>query len=64
MEKILNFLDGKKSVIIAILGAVVVWITKENLVDLATAELLMAVIGILGGGASYVTKLGNFGKKQ
>lgn len=56
MKTILQFLDGKKTVIVAILGAVVVWVTKENWVDLFTGEMLMTVIAILGGTASYATK--------
>ncbi len=56
LKTILNFLDGKKTVIVAILGALVVWITKENWVDLPSAEMLMAMIAILGGSASYATK--------
>ena len=56
MRQILLFLQGKKTVIVAILGAVVVWVSKENWVDFFTAEMLMTVIAILGGGASYATK--------
>ncbi|MFA5185346.1 MAG: hypothetical protein WC551_02575 [Patescibacteria group bacterium] len=53
---LLELLDGKKTVIVAILGALVVWVSKEGWVDLYTAEMFMAVIGILGGSASYATK--------
>jgi hypothetical protein len=56
MKQILLFLEGKKTVVVAVLGAVVVWVSKENWVDLFTAEMLMTVIAILGGSASYATK--------
>ena len=56
LKELLALLDGKKTVIVSILGAIVVWVSKENWVDLYTAEMLMAVIGILGGSASYATK--------
>ena len=55
LKELLAILDGKKTVIVAVLGAIVVWVSKENWVDLYTAEMLMAVIGILGGSASYAT---------
>jgi hypothetical protein len=56
MLTILKFLDGKKTVITAILGAIIVWVSKENWIDLPTAEMLMAIIAILGGTASHATK--------
>jgi hypothetical protein len=56
LKTLLAFLDGKKTVIVAIFGALVVWVSKEGWVDLFTAEMLMTVIGIIGGSASYATK--------
>lgn len=56
IEKVLRWLDGKKTVIVAILGAIVVWISKENWIDLFTAEMMMTILAILGGTASAATK--------
>ena len=56
LKKTLTLLDGWKSLIIAILSAVVVWVTAENWIDLLTAEMLMTVLAILGKGASVATK--------
>lgn len=56
MNKVLKFLDGKKTIILGVLSAVVVWVTAENWIDLLTAEMLMTVLTILGGSASIATK--------
>jgi hypothetical protein len=56
IKYILLVLDGKKTLIVAILGMVVIWVSKEAWIDLPTAELLMGIVGLIGGGASYATK--------
>lgn len=56
IKYILALLDGKKTVIVAILAMVVIWVSKEAWIDLPTAEMLMGIVGLLGGGASYATK--------
>jgi hypothetical protein len=55
LEKILKLLDGRKTITVGVLSAIVVWITAENWIDLLTAEMLMTILTLLGGGASVAT---------
>ena len=51
---ILDLIQGKKATIFAILNAIIVYLLARNIIDPNLAELLAAIIVILGGSANYV----------
>lgn len=58
-HQILDFLDGKKSTILAITAAILSYAVAGNIIDADLGALLQTILSILGGGAVYATnKLG------
>ena len=55
IELILNFLDGKKSTILAISAVVISYAVASGLIEASLGALLQTIISILGGGAVYAT---------
>ena len=55
MEKILLFLDGKKSTILAISSVVLSYLVASGILDAQLGAALQTIISILAGGAVYAT---------
>ena len=55
MYKILEFLHGKKAIILGVSGAVLIYLTKETVISGNLAMLLQTILAILGGGADVAT---------
>lgn len=55
LAKLLAFLDGKKSIILAIAGPVLAYLVKINAIDVDLGLLLSTILSVLAGGAKVVT---------
>jgi len=55
MGQVLEWLHGKKAIIIGICGVVIVYLMKESLIDENLAMALQAILTLLGGGADVMT---------
>jgi hypothetical protein len=55
MEKLLTFLDGKKSVILAIIAAILSYMVASNVISASLGALFQTIISLLAGGAVYAT---------
>jgi len=55
MTSILQWLDGKKAVLLAIAGLVVGYLTTANILDSQLGALILSILNILAGGAAYAT---------
>lgn len=55
MEKVLNFLDGKKAIILAICGAILSYLVAGDVITPNLGALIQTILSILGGGAVYAT---------
>lgn len=53
--KIIEFLSGKKTTIVAIIALIVTYLLKENIIDINLAGLLDGILVILAGGANIAT---------
>lgn len=59
MEKLvslLNYLDGKKAVILSISALVLSYLVTAGVLEPSLGTLLQSILSILGGGAVYATK--------
>ncbi len=56
LQKIVDFLHGKKAVIIGVFGLVVAYLVQEGQVSPNLGTLLSGIIALLGGGADFATK--------
>lgn len=54
MTKVLDFLRGKKATIFAILGAIVVFLLGRGYIQQDLADLISAILVILGAGVNAV----------
>lgn len=61
MDKVLQFLDGRKAIILAIAGLIIGYLSTTNVIDDQLAALILAILNILGGSAAYATEA-KFGK--
>jgi hypothetical protein len=61
MTQILQWLDGKKTVILAIVGAIIGYLVAAGTISGQLGTLILAILNILGGGAVVATNavLGN-----
>jgi len=55
LEPVLKYLQGKKTIIIAIASLIITYSLGERFVSQNLAYLLNGILIILGGGASYLT---------
>lgn len=53
MEKLINYLSGKKSTIFSIAQSIVVYLVATGQIDNDTAVLVTSVITALAGGTNY-----------
>lgn len=56
MQKILTWLDGKKSSILAILSLIIVYLIQDSTISQNLGLLLQGILSILAGGAVVMTK--------
>lgn len=56
LEQLLLWLDGKKSTILAICGAVNSYLVAGKLITAELGALVQTILSILAGGAVYATK--------
>jgi len=54
MTKVLDFLRGKKATIFSILGAIVVFLLGRGYIQQDLADLISAILVILGAGVNAV----------
>ena len=60
LAQLLAYLQGKKTTIVAILGAINTYALATGMIDEQLGSLLATLILIIGGGANYATtKLGS-----
>lgn len=59
-ERILEFLHGKKAIIVGISAVLITYFSKETIISDNLALALQSILAILGGGADILTnqKLG------
>lgn len=62
-KAILYWLDGKKSVILAICAAILSYLVAANMMDAQLGALIQTILSILTGGAVYATSSLGAGKK-
>lgn len=55
IQSILEFLDGKKAIILAIAGLIIGYLVQTNVVDGQLGALILAILNILAGGTAYAT---------
>lgn len=55
MEKLLEFLHGKKAIIFGVCMAVLTYLTNENVVTGNLAILIQSVLTLIFGGADVLT---------
>jgi len=66
MTKILEFLQGKKTTIATILGAILVYILNQGYISAELAQLISVILIALGLGSNYATArmVAGCGKKK
>lgn len=63
MEALLNFLQGKKATIVAVIMTTTAFLTLKNVIDVDTQVYINTVIGIIAFGADFATsRLRRLGK--
>ncbi len=55
LEQILNWLDGKKAVILSISALILSYLVTAGILEPSLGTLLQSILSILGGGAVYAT---------
>ncbi len=55
MEKILQFLDGRKAKILAICGLVIGYLITTNIIDAKLGGLILSILNIIAGGTVIAT---------
>ena len=55
LEQILQFLDGRKAILLAVVGLVIGYLTATNVLDAQLGALILSVLNVLAGGAVVAT---------
>ena len=58
LDKILDFLNGKKATIASIIFAISAYLAASGVIGQNEVALITAIVSALGGGASYITAEG------
>ncbi|MFA5014820.1 MAG: hypothetical protein WC549_04705 [Actinomycetota bacterium] len=55
MDKLLQFLDGRKTYILAISGLIIGYLSTANIIDGKLATLILSILNVIAGGAVVAT---------
>jgi hypothetical protein len=55
MENLLKYLDGKKTIILAVIGLIDGYLVTTGTIDGLLGALILSILNILGGGAALAT---------